>query len=210
MKEMERKVMTTARTFFLTCLITAIALPLYAYNDTVTHPQLTIFASHKSVLYTDGSILFSLGLEPASRQLFRYRARVGPVTVGSAAYSIAELIGEGAFDEDIGNRALNHFYDPVFDRPLTILGVPLGQRSWRWMLEDLGPISDQNFSVADARAYLARGLTYNEGTPAESQRQRGIALGSMLLSMGHIVHHLQDMAQPQHVRNDDHLDSYAL
>src|SRR5713226_736436 len=84
MKEMERKIMTTARKFFVTCILAAMALPLYAYNDTVTHPQLTIFAAHKSVLYTDGSILFSLGLEPASTQLFNYRARLGPVTLGTA------------------------------------------------------------------------------------------------------------------------------
>jgi hypothetical protein len=213
---MERTIMTTARKLFVMSMIAAAALPLYAYDNTVTHPQLTIVATQKSVLYTDRSILVSLGLLPATNaagqtiQTYSYRGRVGEVTSGTQPYSIAQLVGEGAFDEDIGSRALNHFFDPVNDRPLTILGKELGERSWRWTLEDAGPINGQNFSVADARAYLTQGLTYNDGSPANSDSVRGSNLGLMLLSLGHAVHHIQDMTQPQHVRNDEHLDTWSL
>jgi hypothetical protein len=202
--------MTTARKFLAVSILTAMALPLYAYDNAITHPQMTVFATQKSVLYTDGSVLFSLGLMPAANQFYSYRGRVGAITAGRNTYSIAGLIAEGSYDEDDGQRALHHFFDPAFDRPLTIAGVAVGKRSWQWTLEDAGPIDGQDFSAADARTYLTRGLTYNEGTPANSDQVRGSNLGLLFLSLGHMVHHIQDMTQPQHVRNDQHLDSYPM
>lgn len=201
--------MINAKRFFLTITLTAtLALPALAYNDVVTHPQLTIISTEKSALYTDGSIMFALGLLPADKQYFLYGARGGSVRAGSATYPLSAFVGEGAFDEDIGTRALNHFFDPARNRPLTFAGVSLGRRSWEWMLEET-PISGQERSLRDARAYLTRALTFNDGAPAASEEQRGIAMATMFLSLGHVAHHLQDMAQPQHVRNDMHLDQGA-
>jgi hypothetical protein len=202
--------MIIAKRFFLTSILAAaLALPALAYNDVVTHPQFTIVATQKSALYADGSIMFALGLFPADKQLFLYGARAGNVRLGSATYPLSAFVGEGAFDEDIGTRALNHFFDPAFDRPLSFAGVSLGRRSWEWTLEET-PISGQDFSVRDARAYLTRALTFNDGPAAASEEQRGMAMATMFLSLGHAVHHLQDMAQPQHVRNDMHLDQGAF
>lgn len=133
--------MMTANRFFVTSVLAAaLALPVHAYNDQVTHPQLTFFATEKSVLYTDASIMFKLGLLPANKQFFNYRGRVGSLYMGTATYSLAQFIGEGSYDEDLGDKSLNHFYDPVFDRTLTVLLVPFGRRSWEWMLESAGHI----------------------------------------------------------------------
>ena len=207
--------MTTAKRLFLTtALIAATAMPMFGYDNVVTHPQMTLFATEKSALYKDKSIMFNLGLLPANKQLFSYRARLGDWTwfTPSIDYGLSTFIGEGAYDEDTGTRPLNHFFDPRFDRALTlpVLGV-LGQRSWRWATEDEGPVSNsQDFSLADARDYLKTGLTSNQGAPADADNQRGVAMAKMFLSLGHAIHHIQDMAQPQHVRNDSHLDSVAI
>jgi len=199
---------TIKRIFLTSALAGLLALPAHAYNDVVTHPQLTIIATEKSALYEDGSIMFALGLLPADKQYFLYGARGGDVRAGSATYPLSAFLGEGAFDEDVGTRALNHFFDPAFNRPITFAGISLGRRSWEWMLEET-PISGQDRSLRDARTYLTRAMTFNEGSPTQSEQQRGIAVATMFLSLGHVVHHLQDMAQPQHVRNDMHLDKGA-
>jgi hypothetical protein len=207
---MERQIMTTAKRFFLTTVLAAMAMPLLGYDNVVTHPQMTMFATQKSVLYKDKSIMFNLGLLPADKQLFSYRARVGDSTwfTPNIDYGLSSFIGEATYDEDTGSRPVNHFFDPKFDRALTLpfLGV-LGQKSWRWATEDEGPVSNsQEFSLADAREYLKTALTSNQGAPADADNQRGVAMAKMFLSLGHAVHHIQDMAQPQHVRNDQHLE----
>ena len=204
--------MTTAKKFFLiTTLTAAMAMPLFAYDNVVTHPQMTIFATEHSALYKDKTIMFSLGLLPVDKQTFSYRSRAGDWTLfmPNVSYGVSGLIAEGSYDEDSSTRPLNHFFDPKFDRALTLpfLGV-MGEKSWRWETEDEGPVSNQQeFSVADARTFLKKGLTFNEGAPVDADFQRGVAMGKLFLSLGHAVHHIQDMAQPQHVRNDSHLDN---
>ena len=198
----------TAKSIILTAaLIAAFALPLHGYNDVVTHPQLTIIAVEKSVLYTDGAIMRSLGLYPAETQLFIYRARGDDQLYGSADYSLSSFIAEGAFDEDMGNTARFHFFDPRFNRGLASTFVS----SWEWILEEgTQTFFFQNRSLSDAKNYLRRGLTFNEGAPAAADEQRRIAMAEMFLSLGHVAHHIQDMAQPQHVRNDIHLDRWPI
>lgn len=191
--------MMTIKRFFLTLtLAAATALPLYAYNDTINHRTMTIVATEKSVLYQDPSILFALGLQPVHRQRFPYSGYAG-----SFIYSLSDFVAVGAVEEDAGNRSLHHFYDPVYDRAI----VPWAWRSWEWMLEET-PISGQDRSLSDARAFLMRALTFNEGTPAEAEAERGIAMKSMLLSLGHVQHHMQDMASPQHARHDQHIETW--
>ena len=202
---------TAQRLLLISVLGAALALPARAYNDQVTHPQLTIIATEKSVLYQDGTIMLALGLFPAAQQNFIYGARAGETRYGRALYPLSAFVGEGAFDEDVYPRSLHHFYDPFNNAGLNIGGVSIlgSRRSYEWALEELGaPIEGQHRSEWDARAFLRRGLTFNEGTPAESDFARRVALAEMFLSLGHVMHHIQDMAQPQHVRNDLHWDQY--
>jgi hypothetical protein len=123
--------------------------------------------------------------------------------------SIVELIRLGAtWEDDLSPfQALRHFYDPVNDRALDLpsVGTTLSIPSPDWALEDRqeypGPeIAEQRFSYKDARSYLFQALT----DPSEAQRRK--YFGLMFQSLGHVMHHLQDMAQPQHVRNDPHCD----
>ena len=214
MKGTERTTMTIkARTLLLAAAIAlAIALPSYAYDNIVTHPQLTIVATQKSVLYTDGTIMFKLGLAPADIQGFIYRGRDGDNLTGARVWSTAEFVAEGAYDEDDGKKALNHFFDPVHN---TGLGIPIVctiftcERSWVWMTEPL-QISGQDFSVVDANNYLYKALTFNDGAPVDSSNERGHNMALMFLALGHLQHHMQDMTQPQHVRNDVHYDKFTI
>jgi hypothetical protein len=47
-------------------------------------------------------------------------------------------------------------------------------------------------------AFLAQGLTLN------SKSARDLAFGQAFRALGHVIHHIQDMAQPQHTRDDAH------
>src|SRR4029079_3052981 len=68
-------------------------------------------------------------------------------------------------------------------------------------LEDAGSFLTQTNSYRDARNYLYEALT----GPTELERRK--SFGLMFQTLGQVIHHLQDMAQPQHVRNDAHCDS---
>jgi hypothetical protein len=88
------------------------------------------------------------------------------------------------------------------------VGTALSIASPDWALEDRGDypgpgIAEQQFSFKDARSYQYQALT----DTSESQRRK--YFGLMFQSLGHVMHHLQDMAQPQHVRNDPHCDRDA-
>ncbi len=125
------------------------------------------------------------------------------------------MISFGAFWEDDLSRfqALRHFYDPVHERALDIApsGTSNSIKSPDWALEDIatydGPIATQLFSLRDAKNYLYDALTYiNPTSVIDSQSERRRKFGLTFQSLGHVMHHLQDMAQPQHVRNEPHCD----
>ena len=59
----------------------------------------------------------------------------------------------------------------------------------------------QCYSFEDALNYFRYALT------AEDKDVREKQFGNLFLSLGHIMHLVQDMAQPQHVRDDMHCDS---
>jgi hypothetical protein len=75
-----------------------------------------------------------------------------------------------------------------------------GKPSPDWVLEDNGEVDGQEFSYRNAREHFYKALT----SPLLSDREEN--WGKLFQTLGQIIHHLQDMAQPQHVRNDAHLD----
>src|SRR6266581_2261841 len=116
---------------------------------------------------------------------------------------IVDLIRDGAnFEDTITNsRALNHFFKPLTGRGLSFLGVEVGLPSPDWALANPGSVNEQKFSYSDARKYFYDALTKS------SQVERERSFGLTFQTLGHVMHHSQDMAQPQHVRNDPHCDS---
>ncbi len=73
-----------------------------------------------------------------------------------------------------------------------------------WALKDNNDSSAQAFSYKDARNYFYQALTTG------SQQDRDAFWGKLFQSIGQVIHHVQDMAQPQHVRNDAHVDKKWL
>ena len=165
-----------------------------------THAAISRAASNASVLATPGT-LASLGLRPLGindRQQTFANSRREP-------QSILALIQFGARWEDDKSweQALRHFYDPVNNRPLAIedhRGDSFIVASPDWALESPDSIPAQAHSYQDARRHFYGALT------GLSEVERRKSFGLMFQSIGHVIHHLQDMAQPQHVRNDVHCD----
>jgi len=154
-----------------------------------------------SVLYRDSAVLQNLGLKVAVDDDYQSFPNSK-----NGEKNIVNLVKDGANFEDDDRRPLNHFYDPAHPdrsgargRPLTA-GVELGRKSPDWALEQPAEIAEQEFSLKDAGDYLYRALTL------PSLQERKQYFGRTFETLGHIIHHLQDMAQPQHVRNDAHCD----
>ena len=99
------------------------------------------------------------------------------------------------------DRIRHHFFDPENGRGLHLGPISLGLPAPAWALGEQGRgfAPDQNqFSLLDARLYQLRSLI--ESTPEERERYTAL----FFRSLGHVLHLLQDMAQPQHTRNDAH------
>lgn len=120
---------------------------------------------------------------------------------GPGQRSIMDLVRLGAFCEDatagtqqLGRYAM-HFYDPAHDG----VGYRGGAfpSSLNWGLES-GDIGTQDYSYKDAKNYLYNGII----APAHGERLRNLSL--TFRTIGHVVHLIQDLAQPQHTRNDSH------
>lgn len=170
--------------------ISALTVVAWAY-EIETHADMSTNAARTSVL-ADLQFLRTLGLKypiEAEQQKFP--------SPQNTYETILNLVRQGARFEDSAPRPLNHFYDPLYDRPLGI-----GERSPDWALEDRRSITGQAYSHRDAREYMYRALSMI--TEAERHRHFGL----LFQTLGQVIHHVQDMAQPQHVRNDAHCDRW--
>lgn len=114
-----------------------------------------------------------------------------------------EWVQEGSAWEDNHLSAFNlfrvrhHFYDPLYDQPLT-RNIAVGFRAYEWALEAPEPILGQNFSWRDGRRAFLQALT------SETLTRREQELASTFRILGHVMHLVQDVAVPEHTRNDWH------
>lgn len=124
--------------------------------------------------------------------------------------------GENPQDDPYGSffRVFNHFYDPINNLPLTTAGIGLGAIAPQWAIGSSDVFSNRNnpniyrrnhFTVFDAREAMYRALTGRDvsGNPiAATEVIRNKYWATTFRALGDVVHLLQDMAQPQHTRND--------
>ena len=96
-------------------------------------------------------------------------------------------------------RPRNHFFDPIDGKGLTVKGKSIGKPAPNWALEDPNIFTRQSYSIKDAKGYLFEGLTATK----KAERDKKLAL--TFRALGQVLHLVQDMASPQHVRNDPHL-----
>lgn len=185
----------------LVCVLLLQSTDVLSYNPR-THSDMSDQAVSASVLSAMPK-LESLGLRPlpaiSTQQSF-------PSSQG-APLSIQELVKFGSrWEDDAGpEQALAHFFNPISNSGLRVFGNEVGPTSPDWALEDNGATS-QPFTYKKARQYLFQALT----TPnVDGASDRPKFWGLTFQTMGHLAHHLQDMAQPAHVRNDLHCDHWA-
>jgi hypothetical protein len=143
-------------------------------------------------------------------------------------YTLTGWVMRGAIREDdnakenpgddpggVFTRPFNHFYDPQHDVGLSFLGVSVGARAPDWALQD-GAGSNKNiYNLLMAREAMWRALTgtTKDGQDAAPSGSTDVAAkedvrkgywATTFRILGDVVHLLQDMAQPQHTRNDAH------
>ena len=111
---------------------------------------------------------------------------------------------QGSFNEDDRPRSIKHFYTVRPQRP-PVAGltdaIPYAETdsfTWGAIRGGGGPIEKQPWSWQNARDYAYAALT----SPLESQRFDNFA--DLFFALGHVLHLCQDLAQPDHVRNDAH------
>lgn len=172
--------------------------------DVKTHRRMTGVAVDNSNLAADANLLKDLGLLSLSNTGQNFLDDSG------GSKTIKDLFTFGAEEEDNNFgippfRVRHHFYDPIHKIPLSIPTIPLAaEKSPDWALEDSGELSNQSYSYHDAREYLFQALT------KASKTDRHKNWGLLFRSLGQVAHHLQDMAQPQHVRNDAHPNALGI
>ncbi|HKS24380.1 MAG TPA: hypothetical protein VJZ76_16390 [Thermoanaerobaculia bacterium] len=174
-------------------VVMAMASATYGYDNGVVHPKMTGAALKQALASRD--FLKPIGLS--------MNAAVGGQTPDV-------WLATGAHDEDerlAFTSVQFHFFDPVNELPMTVFKAswlpPFGScqvvfessaTAPEWALTPLN-----EFHVGGARNQYFAGLT----GPNKAAREQ--AFGATFLALGHLVHLVQDMAQPQHTRNDFHL-----
>lgn len=189
--------MTSTRLLLCCAFLAPLCGASFAYEQQ-THIKLSETAVQQSVLAAStNNILVDVGL---GTDISEFSQQEFPNSKGEMQ-SITELVQDGADFEDNSIRSVQHFYDPINDRSLQhpLLTIAGGtNKSPDWAIEDAGAISAQDYSYADAVEAFYQALTLP--TKAERDGQ----WGKLFETLGHVIHHVQDMAQPEHVRNDLH------
>jgi hypothetical protein len=154
-------------------------------------------AANSSVLYVPETLellgLKHVGLDDETQLFPNSDTFLGFGT--SKLMTIGELIQFGAGFEDDRRKvqALYHFFNPANGQGLIVGGSVPGAPSPNWALEDNADFgTDQPFSYKKGRQYFYDALTKS----AKTDRDKN--WGLTFQTLGHVIHHLQDMAQPQH------------
>jgi hypothetical protein len=125
----------------------------------------------------------------------------------TATKTVLNWIIEGSICEDdtftqAFARYRNHFYDPTNGQGFGGIlwrdsGILSGMPAPDWAI-DKGPGDGQLYSFSQGRQYFYDALT----KPSNTERKANLA--RMFRTLGDVIHVVQDMAQPQHTRNDGH------
>ncbi len=180
------------------CLIFAGLFDARAYEQATHAEVFTRAAVSQSIVQTDPTVLRNLGLDKGVADVF-------PNSEGRSR-TIQELFEDGSRFEDSvfpTIRPFRHFYNPLNSQGLSTLILPIQTSSPDWALAVPDTMPGQEFSYWNARQYLFDALT----KPSKTERRN--AFGRSFQALGQVMHHLQDMGQPQHVRNDIHCDNLA-
>lgn len=111
----------------------------------------------------------------------------------------------GSMEEDIGIRPVRHFFDPINNRGLNILGIEfMSAKEWAQNTEEQSKVGK---NPSDDDKYFSNGTDFSWERAifeyVHGDKERAVE------SLGHILHLVQDMTVPAHTRNDDHLNFWG-
>jgi len=181
----------------LAAVITSFALgtSAFAWRDNV-HRALALF----SLQHLTGGY----GHPDLDRNLFKtdsiYPLRMhSPAGLGTYLSAFAD----GCVSQDCedlfgsGLISLNHFYNPITNSGLTDLAPGfLTTNSMKWAYR----------GYANFDSWVSARQRYYQALTASTASERTEAAREMFFDLGNVAHLIQDLAQPQHTRNDAHLD----
>src|SRR3989344_7168617 len=151
---------------------------LLAYSDKTTHPALTDkIIDHFNRFYTGRAL----------------------------SVSQKELVKLGSTEEDEETRWLQHFYDPIYNRGLMTLGKEWeNAKSWSQntlaQASEDGVWSDRTYGSIFSLFSSDSDFSWERAIYEYAWRDKNRAL----LSLGHVLHLLEDASVPDHTRNDPH------
>lgn len=174
----------------------------FAWNDDVTHADMSQYAAENSVLDKNkGDYLFNnLGFEGGLEKKFKWNIEK----------NVTEWLRQGAVEEDAGTktealagkaRYLNHFYNPLkpwLDAGLT--GFFSGESSVLWSQDGV----KQTNAVGGDWSWQTIRSNYRKALTSITNTDRQVFFAQTFRGLGQQIHLIQDMAQPAHVRNDAH------
>jgi PKD repeat protein len=160
-----------------------IANTTFAYS-VKTHKIISEKATENSKLALDkGDYLKNLGFQNNIDEVF-------------SGKEVIKLIKDGSVDEDKSGRYVNHYHNPLKSwGEAGFFDITTGQSSLLWAQQDIPHEFPNEFSWQNVRQYYYDALT----TGSEE------SFAKTFKGLGHIIHLLQDAAQPAHVRNDAHV-----
>src|SRR3989344_2489099 len=161
---------------------------LYSYNDTDTHPDLTV------------EIV----------KLFNLQSQTNKFSEEEM-----ELIRRGSILEDTSPRWINHFYNPETGKGWTadnLKGVPQEKvkRFSDWFLSFESPVSSLEWAYNQE---LQNKYSLYKGNNTFQKAVYDYATGKKeqgLQSLGYILHLIEDASVPDHTRDDTHADISVL
>jgi len=173
-----------------------------AWDNEKTHKDLSSFAADNSVLSrTKGDYLLNFGFTEELDQLFKWN---------NIEKTAKEWIRDGAYDEDAWtgvtvmlatSRWTNHFHNPL--KPWEEAGltdIQTGKSSLLWAQD---ASYQEGFLLGDWSWSTVRAC-YDLALTSASAADREAFFAMVFTGLGHQMHHIQDMSQPDHVRNDAH------
>lgn len=120
-----------------------------------------------------------------------------------------QWIIQGSIDEDSGTKWLNHFYDPVFERGLDTPWLFINgysAKNWglysKYQLAKLGQMGTAEVIIAGQSnpSSMPFVFSYEAGIERYARNKEKDAY----LTLGHILHLIEDLTVPEHTRNDSH------
>jgi hypothetical protein len=194
----------------LSGIIIAVALlisstPVFAYQA-MTHAAITNHVASRTILSNE-ELMAGMGFDvihPFTVDELLWTNDKGDSECNTVARDRnIEHFYCGAALEDWGGRNYNHYFDPRSNRALHPVLFDV-EKNPDWALEDETECSGQDYSLKHAYDHFLASKTSMQPEQRKTREQK------LFLTLGHVLHNLQDMAQPAYVRNDFIFDYQIL